>query len=245
MIGLAVLRSGGEVAPCSITEMMVLDSQLYGYMQRYDFLGCHANFRSVSMSALAALQRPVAIVTTNRKPVSWFYSAAVRCWERRNRRLTKDEQILKEAIDDALEDRYDFTSFRKSFLSNHGLSVTSSAEDVRRIANVYTYVFDHETLEEDVNHALVDMGYPKSYPTVRRVGVYKKDWAENYRVDEIRKLLNVEEMLYQALKKVRDLKDEKLQNTIRRDGSLIMMQFSSVGRNNETREDVLKRLGQT
>ena len=244
MIGLAVLRSGGEVAPCSVTDIMVLDSQLYGYMQRYDFLGCHTNFKSVSVSAFAALQRPVAIVTTNRKPVSWFYSAAVRCWERRNRRLTKDEQIFKEAIDDALEDRYDFTSFRNSFLSNHGLSVKSSAADVRRIANVYTYVFDHETLEEDVNHALVDMGYPKSYPTFRRVGVYKKDWAKNYRVDEIRKLLNVEEMLYQALKKVRDLKDEKLQKNIRRDGTF-MMQFSSVGKKNETREEVMKRLGQT
>ena len=203
MLGNAVLRAGGRIAPCKVASIMTPDAPHYGLVRSYDLLGCHKNLNAISVSALRGLPRDVVFVTSTREPFSWFLSAAVWVYERQNGVRVESAQLLKKAIDYALEGGQQFVTYRAMFLADHGLKPSSTASEVADITNIYSYVFDHATAEEDVNRALVQLGYATSSASSRREGVYDTKWVAEYRTENIRNVTRLEKVLYDRLMEVR------------------------------------------
>lgn len=209
MLGTAVLRSGGRIAPCEVAGLMTSRASFYGLVRGYDLLGCHTGLASVSVEALARLPREVVFLTSIREPRSWFASAAVWVREKKTGVVVNSERLFREAVDEALDGGEDFRVFRRLFLGNYGFNVSAGLREIETAANVYAYVFDHETAEEDVNEALVELGYEPSTPSSRREGVYDPKWFEGYRADEVQNATRLERWIYEHFKRVRDARKAK------------------------------------
>lgn len=203
MLGTAVLRSGGRIAPCEVAGLMDPRADFYGLVRGYDLLGCHTGLASVSVRALTRLPREVVFVTSIREPRSWFASAAVWVREKKTGVVVDTERLFREAIDDALDGDGRFLEFRRLFLGNYALNEKAGISEIQTAANLYSFVFDHATAEQDVNEALVELGYEPSMPSSRREGVYDPKWFDGYRTEQVRNATTLERLIYDHFKKVR------------------------------------------
>lgn len=230
MLGTAVLRSGGRVAPCEVAGLMTPRASFYGLVRGYDLLGCHAGLASVSVDALTRLNREVVFVTSIREPRSWYASAAVWVREKKTGVVVDSERLFREAVDDALDGGEEFRVFRRLFLGNYALNESTGFREIEAAANIYAYVFDHATAEEDVNDALVELGYEPSTPSSRREGVYDPKWFEGYRADEVKNATTLERWIYEHFSKVREARkaDHVPWATLKRDGTKVV--YSALAR---------------
>lgn len=202
-LGMSVLHAGGRVAPCEVAALMTPDAEYYGLVGRYDLLGCHQDLGRISVEALSRTGREVVFVTSIREPVGWFLSAAVWVYEKSSGEVVKDETKLREAVDGALKGGVEFAEFRRLFWGNYGLKGNESRMEVRGVANIFRYVFDHGRAEEDVDEALMEMGYVARGASLRREGVYEEGWWGGYRKGDIESLLGIERLIYEELGRMR------------------------------------------
>lgn len=209
MLGNAVLRAGGKIAPCKVASLMTRGAKFYGLVRGYDLLGCHTDMTTVSVDALSRLRRDVIFVTSTREPVSWFLSASVWVYERKYRQVADSKERFHAAIDEALDGGEEFADFRARFLRDNGIDVNATEVEIEEACNIYTYVFDHESMEADVNEALAEMGYSRTRPSSLREGMYDHEWFEGYREADIKKATELEAQLYSQLRAARNARRKR------------------------------------